>query len=236
MRRPLVIGLALLALALIAGGCGDADDSSDSTTTSDRPVATEPPSTTTSAVPVGGSGVVWPPADGSITYDDPVAAATGFATGLVGFVDPVVGSFQQGDSRSGEVEVRAKADGAVTTVLVRQVGSDDTWSVIGAATPNIVATEPAALAEISSPVTLRGTSTAFEANVNVKVFDRSGGKALAESFVMGGSMGEMGPFESELTYDAPATADGSIVFSTASMEDGRVWEATVVGVQFSGAA
>ena len=232
-RRTLVIGLALLAVGLVAAGCGDADNSADSTTTSDRPATTESPSTT-AAVP-GGQAVVWPPADGSITYDDPVAAATGFATELVGFVDPVVGPFQQGDSRSGEVEVRATADGPVTTVFARQVGPDDTWSVIGAATANIQTTEPAVLAEISSPVTLKGTSTAFEANVNVRVFDRSGGKPLAESFVMGGSMGEMGPFESELAYGTPATADGSIVFSTASMKDGRIWEAAAIGVQFTGA-
>jgi hypothetical protein len=231
MRRLVAIGFAVLALALVASSCGDADDEADSTTTS-RPTTTTAPSTTT-AIPATGSGVVWPPADGTVTYDDPVSAATGFATGLVGFVDPVVGEFQQGDSRSGEVEVRPRSDGPVTTVLVRQVGTDDSWSVIGAATANIQVTDPATLAEIASPVTLRGTSTAFEGTVGVKIFDRSGGAALAEGFVTGGSMGDLGPFESELAFGPATTVDGSVVFSTTSMEDGRVWEASVIGVQFA---
>ena len=175
--------------------------------------------------------VVWPPADGSITYDDPVAAATGFATELVGFTDPVVGDFQQGDNRSGEVAVRAMSNGPVTTVRVRQVGSDDSWSVIGAATDQIRPTTPEPGATVSSPAQLGGTSTAFEGTVQVAVHGRQAGAPLGTGFVTGGSMGEFGPFEGTVEF-VPAGEDGSIVFSTLSMEDGRVWEAAVVPVAF----
>ena len=63
-------------------------------------------------------------------FDDPVAAARSFAVDFVGMTDPVVGEFQPGDSRSGEVPVRGFADGAPSAVLVRQL-EDDTWFVIG---------------------------------------------------------------------------------------------------------
>ncbi len=48
-----------------------------------------------------------------------MAAVRGFTEDLVGFTDPVYGEYQGGDSRSGEVEVRAAPDGPVTTVFVR---------------------------------------------------------------------------------------------------------------------
>ena len=50
-----------------------------------------------------------------------MSAARGFATDYVGFTDPIVGEFQQGDARSGEVPVQATVIGPITTVLVRQL-------------------------------------------------------------------------------------------------------------------
>jgi nucleoid-associated protein YgaU len=107
------------------------------------------------------------------------AAATGFATELVGFTDPVVGEFQQGDARSGEVEVRAAADGPVTTVLVRQVGSDDTWSVLGAATAQIVPTTPAPGATQTGARTYKITAK----DSLWKIAEREVGKAKAYAYV-----------------------------------------------------
>jgi len=232
VHRHRVIPFLLIAGVLAVASCGDDGDdapSDDPTTTTSASTTTTTTTTTTVAVAAG--QVVWPPADGSITYDDPVAAATGFATELVGFTDPVVGDFQQGDNRSGEVAVRPMSNGPVTTVLVRQVGSDDSWSVIGAATEQIRPTTPEPGATVSSPVQLGGTSTAFEGTVQVAVHGRQAGAPLGTGFVTGGSMGEFGPFEGTVEF-VPAGQDGSIVFSTLSMEDGRVWEAAVVPVAF----
>jgi hypothetical protein len=187
---------------------------------------------TTAVVPVDTSTAVWPWASSTVRYTDPVAAARGFAVDFVGFTDPVVGAFQQGDSRSGEVEVRPVANGPVTTVFVRQLGTDGTWWVLGSATANIQLTSPSAGAVVTSPVTLAGTSTAFEANVSVAVHQDGSTTPLAETFVMGGSMGEMAPFTGEVAFTAPSAEYGAIVLSTASMEDGRMWEASVVRVRF----
>ena len=177
-------------------------------------------------------GVVWPPADGSVTYTDPVEAATGFAIEFVGFSNPLVGEFQQGDARSGEVAIRPTATGPITTVLLRQIDGEVSWSVLGAVTNGIVPTAPAAGSVVKSPVMLQGTSTASEGTVDVAVRSQAKAPPLATGFVTGGSMGQMGPFEGTLEFAKPATPEGAIVFSTSSMEDGRVWEATVVPVRF----
>jgi hypothetical protein len=229
------VALCLLASVVVLSACGDDDDAGSTTTTTTTSTTTTTTTTTTAPVPADGNDVVWPPADGSISYDDPVQAATGFAVDLVGFTDPVVGEFLQGDSRSGEVEVRPTADGPVTLVLVRQVGSDESWSVIGATTESIVPSSPEPGATVTSPVQVAGTSTAFEGTVQVHVVARRAGEPLGTGFVTGGSMGEMAPFEGEVGFDAADTADGAVVWFTQSMEDGRIWDAAVVPVTFSAA-
>ena len=125
-RRILQSALVLLLVALPVA-CGGDDEADGSTTTAPAASTTttaaeddEADGPSTTAAPAEQMSV-WPLADSSVTYDDPIDAATEFATELVGFTDPVVGEFQQGDSRSGEVEVRPSADGPVTTVMVRQL-------------------------------------------------------------------------------------------------------------------
>jgi hypothetical protein len=105
----------------------------------------------------------WPFVDSSTRYADPVEAARGFVVTHLGFTAPVVAPFSHGDSRSGEVVVKPDATGPETTVLVRMLAPDDTWWVLGAATPNIKVDSPASLALITSSVTLSGQSIALEA-------------------------------------------------------------------------
>jgi hypothetical protein len=194
---------------------------------------TTEPTTTTTLAPDDTSSAVWPWSSSGTRYTDPVDAARGFAVDFVGFVDPVVGEFQAGDARSGEVQIRPNATGPVTTVLVRQLSGTDTWWVIGAVTANIQIDEPMAMDSVSSPVHLSGTSTAFEAVVNVSLFADGNRTALAESFVMGGSMGEMGPFAADLAFGSPTASSGALVMYTLSAMDGHVFEASVIRVQFA---
>ena len=130
--------------------------------------------------------------------------------------------------------MRKKATGPVTTVLVRKLGTGSWW-VIGSTTPNIRITEPAALATISSPVRLRGTSTAFEGTINIAIRDDTPGAPLAETFTNGGANGTMGPFDTTVPFRRPATPSGAVVIYTISSEDGHVAEGTVIRVHFSGA-
>lgn len=229
--------VVLLSLGLAA--CGDDDGGGSSPTTGATTSSSAPATTTTGAVTTtttAGSvdSAVWPTAASATRYRDPVDAARGFATDYLGFVSPIVGAFQAGDSRSGEVEIRARAGGPATTALVRQVTADDTWWVLGAATGNIRITEPSALATITSPVRLRGESTAFEATVGVEIRQDDVAEPLVRNFVMGGSNGVMGPFDSTLAFPAPSSRSGAIVFSTESAESGNIEEAAVLRVHFAG--
>jgi len=227
-----VAGLLVAVVAIAVGAVvltdGEGDDRSQR---SDRQTTTTSLTTTSTGVGLE-SSAVWPVASSDTRYDEPGAAARGFAAEYVGFGTPLVGEFRQGDARSGEIDVRATDAGPVTTVLVRQLGPDDSWWVIGAGTPNIQVNEPTGLARVSSPVTLDGISTAFEATVQVEVREDGKAEPLGEGFVMGGANGELGPFHSTLEFSDPSTVFGTIFFFTTSAEDGHIVEATVIRVQF----
>jgi len=242
---------AVAAFVLVVPACGGDDGGKGASTTTKRPTttvttapATTAPATTAPATTVTESTAeaVWPWAASATRYSDPVAAARGFATDLVGFTSPVVGEFRQGDARSGEVDVRPRADRPPTTVLVRQINGS--WWVLGSTTADIQVTAPAGGATITSPVTMAGTSTAFEATVNVHLVAdgaantpaSAGAPAapLASTFVMGGSMGDLLPFTGSLDFASPgAETSGALVFLTFSPEDGSVVNATTVRVHFA---
>lgn len=218
----------------VAAGGSTTTVTDDATTTTDGPTTTA--RTTTTSADDGGLDdaeqrlVVWP-APGEETFDDPVDAATSFATDLAGFVKPRIGEFRAGDSRSGEVEVRAERDQQVTTVLVRRLG-DDNWYVIGATTPNIVLDTPSPGAAVSDPVELAGRARAFEGNVQVSVFTRGDDDPIGEGFVTGSGGGELGPFEGEVEFDDPGEGFGVVLLYVSSARDGVVTEAVAVPVRF----
>ncbi len=220
---------------MIVASCGSGGSTSTRASTADA--TTTETSTARSASPAAQpESAVWPFAASSPGFADPVAAARSFAVDYVGFVDPLVGAFQGGDSQSGEVPVQARDGGSVTTVFVRKFTSAQTWWVLGASNPNLRITTPTALATISSPVTVAGQSTAFEATVNVEIRQDDTLVPLGTDFVMGGSMGELGPFSKAVSFLGPSAASGAVVLETRSPKDGNVSEASVVRVAFAGVA
>src|SRR5690606_26524505 len=122
--------------------------------------------TTSEFAVVDTAQTVFPDPTTSQRFEDPVSLVSSFARDYVGMTDPVIGDFMQGDSRSGEVEVRGFADGAPTIVLVRQL-EDDSWFVIGAVTESIQPAAPEQGATVSSPIALTGQAYAFEGTVQV---------------------------------------------------------------------
>jgi hypothetical protein len=248
-RRPIrliaALAIAVAAIAalvtLLVWPDDEADEVTTEPTTTLAPTTTEPsttePTTATTAptavpAPVDTSTAVFPYASSDVRYDDPVEAARGYAVDFVGFTDPIVGEFMQGDARSGEVEVRPVANGPVTTVFVRQLASDDTWWVLGSATANIATDAPGAGEAISSPVTVSGNALAFEGTVNVEIRQDGARQPLGTGVVTGG--GDMlRPFSGEVEFSTPTEQYGAVVFLTRSEQDGRVWDAAVVRVRFS---
>ena len=139
IRAALVIAVVVVAIStaifVVVATDDDGTTSAGSTTSTAAPATTSSSATSTTTTAVS-STAVWPPA-GTAPIDDPKVAATAFATEYLGMSAPVVGELQQGDSRSGEIEVRPRSDGPVTTILLRMLGSDTSWSVLGAATADI---------------------------------------------------------------------------------------------------
>lgn len=205
---------------------------STASTPTTNPTPTTAPSATTAPAPADPAIAVWPYVASTTRYADPVAAARGFAVHYVGFKHPLLGAFRPGDAHSGEVDVRTRTGGPVTTVSVRQIGPDDLWWVLGAATTNIQLHAPAAQSIVSSPVRLQGKSSAFEANVQTEIRQDGAIEPLGSGYVMGGGT-ELGPFDGLLAFSPPHALSGAIMLFTVSMENGDVSEATVERVRFA---
>lgn len=235
----------VVGLIVLLGGDDEDDGDQAATTTTEAPATTDAATTTdavtttTEAPATSGPSPVDPnalwPAQGSTTrFTDPVEAARSFATELLGFTDPVLGEFQQGDARSGEVQVGPTEEGPVTTVFVRQLGPGDDWSVTGAATENIELATPEPGAQITSPTQLTGRAHAFEGTVLVELRQDGDTTPLYSGFVTGGG-DQLRDFEGSMTFDAPTAERGVLVLYTQSADDGRVLEATAIRVQFGAA-
>ena len=231
--------IALIVAAVVLTRDDDDTDTAGTTTTSVATTTTEattttaPEATTTTFAPTVDPAVpIFPDPSTSQRFDDPVAAATAWATQVVGFADPVADPFQAGDSRSGEVPIRSFEEGAPTVVLVRQL-EDDAWYVIGSTTDSIRLAEPEAGATISSPQALTGSAYAFEGVVDVRLYADGESEPIATTTVMGRGDGVLGDFSGEIEFTAPAGASyGVLLLSEASGEDGAAVAATAIRVAF----
>ena len=232
-RGPWYVALIILAVITVVAAMvvltrDDEPSPSGSTDTTEQTSPTTAPLATTPQVRE--NTAIWPAPAADYAFATPREAAESFAVDFLGFRNPIVGEFQQGDSRSGEIEIRPIATGPVTTVLLRQLSGEDTLAVLGSATANIEITAPEAMASISSPVTVTGRAHAFEGNVNVRVWNDEGG-IIGEGFVTGGG-DEMRPFTGAISFETPGTPYGALLFVTHSAMDGSVWEAASFRVEF----
>jgi len=187
--------------------------------------------TTTSAVTTSSVSeqtwiAAWPRANGA-AYATPTAVAQAFTTQFLAMRAPIVGPFQRGDSRSGEVRVTPYVGGPETTVLVRQLPLSNVWWVLGSWTPDITINQPRALATVGSQFVIAGESTAYEAVMNVTLWSDSLATPVLHTTVMGGSMGARARFQKTLNvigHPGPATLvmylisakDGSVVAASTS--------------------
>jgi hypothetical protein len=200
------------------------------------PVTTHSTSTTIGAIPhrmAQPVSAIWPFAATVNRFDSPVLAAQAFTTAYLGIANPIMGVYRRGDGRSGEIEVRATPRGAATTILVRKLATTDSWWVLGASCPDITVVSPSSSETISSPVVLKGRSTAFEAVVNVDIRQDGSLTSLQRARATGGSMGVLRPFRKSITFQRPTAPRGAVLLRTISAKDGHVIEAAVIRVTFS---
>ncbi len=243
------IALAVALVIAVGGDDDDADVITEETTSSvtepasetTGPPSTSEPGTTEAPTTAPGSSVndaeaatiSWPdPADGA-AYDDPVQLATDFAEEVLGFTSPVVGELQEGDSRSGEVEVRPSDAGPVTTVAVRRM-SDDALYVLFAATSEVELLLPTAGSAIDHPLEVEGWGRGFEGQVRVAVFDRTSSEELGHGFFTAGGEGELAAFNGEVAWENPGGGWGVVVASVHGGPDGTTWAASAFPVGYIG--
>jgi len=209
VRTTRISTAALLVVALVAlVGCGDDDEPEADTTTSTT--STTVVESTTTTTPAGlEQPAIWPAED--VVFDQPEAAAEDFVREVLG-VPPSLGAFQQGDARSGEMDVFATGEGEAPTsvvrsrLLLRQLGPDDGWFVIGAASDNASITTPDSATDVpAGPLTVSGRARGFEATVVVRAFVAGDADPeLDRQITTGGALETPEPFTVDLDLaDAP---------------------------------
>lgn len=184
----------------------------ESTTSTTMPSTTMPSTTTTLDVVTLEQPAIWPAPDEVFTT--PEAAAADFVSSVLG-VPPELGEFQQGDSRSGEIEVFSLPEsGGVAVVrgllLMRQLGPDNGWFVLAAINEFNTITSPVSMAQVAAgSVTVAGAARGFEGAVVVEAFVAGSPVLLDQQFTQGGSQAEPAPYS--VTLDLTGAPAGQTV-------------------------
>ena len=128
-------------------------------------------------------------------------------------VPPVFGEYRAGDSRSGEIEVLIGEQPAVvrSTLLLRQLGPDDGWFVIGSVNPHMTIASPISGGVVpAGKVIVSGTARGFEAQVSVTAYVAGDARqVISQRYVLAGSAEESEPYAVEL--DLSSAEPGSLV-------------------------
>ncbi len=207
-----------------------ASTGTSSSSTSSSPTSSTTASTITATTGTGQNGAVVWPAPGTSGFATPDEAARRFAIDLAGFRDPVLGEFQSGDARSGEIAVRPEPSGPVTTVLLRQAGADDSWWVIGAHSDDIIIDQPRTGDRVAGSFEVSGRARAFEGHVDVALHRHGVDKPIVTGFVTGRGDGVLGEFDEMFDVPAGTTGSGVLVLTAAGGDDGTAWTVAAVPV------
>ena len=189
------------------------------TTAADSPPTATTETTTTTTATTATTEVqlvqpaIWPAPD--VAFATPEEAAADFVAQALG-VPPVLGEFQRGDTRSGEIEVLFPGEGDAATptprglLLVRQIEPRDDWFVIAAVNDNASISSPEGLAVVAAgPLTVEGVG-GFEGTVVVSAFVAGDAEAVLDSQItQGGAFADAEPFA--VTLDLSAAAPGEVV-------------------------
>ncbi len=234
--RSVLMPFAFVA-SLVLVSCGDDEVAPTSTSAqpttevASTPAPTSPPATTqpvdttpattepitapsTTVAPVATQVAVWP--DPAVVFTTPEAAAADFVQQMLG-VPPVLGTFVQGDGRSGEIDVLSPGEGGPgstavrSRLLLRQLGPDDGWFVLAAVEPNVAINSPAQGDVVpAAPLTVAGEGRGYEATIIVRAAIAGTTTPLVDPVIaMGGSLEVPEPYTA--TVDLTGVPAGSTV-------------------------
>lgn len=162
---------------------------------------------------------IWPAAD--VVFDTPEDAAADFVTSvLISEGDALLGDFQQGDARSGEIAVLFAGEGGDLdpplesgTLVLRRIGPTDGWYVIAALSDGVTIDTPSALDEVpAGTLTVSGEGRGFEGTLAVSAFPPGD---IAGRFDLqigaGGAFDELEPYAVELDLSGAASGDVVVI-------------------------
>lgn len=187
---------------------------SESVPTVEATTTTEEVTTSTTEVVEVAQAAVWPASD--VVFETPQEAAADFISTAFG-VEPLLGDFREGDSRSGEIEVLSPGDDddpstvspTGVMLLLRRLGSDDGWFVMAAVSDGVSITSPESTAEVAAgPLPIEGLARGHERNVVVSAFVAGAAQALDDDFTMAGLIT---PEAYTVTLDLSGATPGDVV-------------------------
>jgi len=231
MRRgPRVLAVLILG-ALLAAGCGktldarpgaDADTGPGTATSATATVAATPATTTTTttapAAPTALDQALWPAPEQARAKSTPRGVVHAFVEKFVGMENPVIGEFEEGEPRAGEVPVLRRGEDGLATdrvvaiVAVRKLDGKR-WFVTAALSDEIDLESPEVLDEIASPVRVQGQGVAHEGNIVVSLHKAFRRKPLARQSVIAGATKRVG-FSANLAFERPSVSAGAILVRT----------------------
>ena len=125
-------------------------------------------------------------------------------------VNPVIGQFQQGDARSGEVPVQPSTTNTVfTTVLVRDPGTDNSWWVLGRGTSHDQSDHADLERNHHVSSCFNGDQYGFRGDSADPGADDNNA-SLGKGYVTGGTT-SMGPYSGSIAYAQGTTKYGAVV-------------------------
>jgi Immunoglobulin-like domain of bacterial spore germination len=187
----------------------------NTTITTAAPTTTAPTSTTTSAPATTAATLaqpaIWPAA--SVVFTTPQEAAADFVRTVL-HVAPVLGTYQGGDARSGEIEVFSPGESAPVSrsvLLLRQLAPSNGWFVIGAANAHETISSPETNATVAAgKLTVKGVARGFEATVVVTAFLAGHADKVFERVITsGGAFETAQPYS--VTVDLTTALPGSVI-------------------------
>lgn len=162
---------------------------------------------------------IWPAAD--VVFATPEEAAADFVSAvLISEDDPLLGEFQQGDSRSGEIAVLFAGETGdldppleMGVLSLRQIAPTDGWYVIAAVSEGATIDTPSALEEVpAGVVTVSGEGRGFEGTLAVSAFPPGEDAATFDLEIgAGGAFADLEPYSVELDLSGAASGDVVVI-------------------------
>jgi hypothetical protein len=207
--------LAVIAAVALGVSCGGVDTGSVDSTTTTTAVTTTPDTTSTVTTTTGGvvlaQPAIWPEAD--VVFATPEEAAADFVRTVLG-VEPLLGEYMGGDSRSGEIEVFSPAETTPVSrglLDLRILAPNDGWFVIGAANPNATISSPEVYTEVpAGPLTVEGVARGHEGTVVITAFLAGDADAVFDQVITSGGVLET-PEPYSVTIDLTGAAAGDVI-------------------------